>query len=140
MTENGQITRDQLLSCKRRITSVDIPELGTVYIQSMTERERSLNEYNSYQRLNKGGKGAERDTFIRVRARAIQLCLVNANGERMFSDSDEHTEAILDMDARVSELITDAIEAHCGFTTPTEADHADLEKKSGTTPAVGSPT
>lgn len=140
MTDNGEASLEDLVSPKRRITSVDVPGMGRVFIQSMSEFERSLNEFNSYEQMHKGGKSAKRDTFVRVRARAIQTCVVTKEGKRRFSDSEENTEKILNMDARVAELITDVIEKHCGFSTPTEADHADLEKKSVETPVSGSPT
>lgn len=134
------LSRDAIVkgAGQRRITEAEIPGMGTICLQSMTERERSEDEFDLREELETGTN--RKDAFCRVRVKAIQRCAVNEHGEHLWDSIDEHLEEIENLDARVTEFITDAIEAHCGFASLNEEEHAQLEKKLEETNGDTSPT
>lgn len=80
-------TRDGILAAQdlpRK--AVDVPEWGcTVYVRSMTGDERDA--WEQWLLDTKDGRR-------RIRARYCALVLVDADGERLFQDTDEDVEAL----------------------------------------------
>lgn len=91
--------RDAILSkCKRRIKKFEIPGLGEVYIQSLTELERSK---------------CETDSLTNLRASLIAFSLVDKEGTRLFSDKELPT--IQSVDSSITGALINAIESHCSI-------------------------
>ena len=96
---SGTQIRDALLSARtRRFREVDIPGLGTVKIQSMSERERA-----DAQRLSEDKPGE-------FSARLIVTCVCNGDGHRLFSEAD--IPLLLEADSRVVQSLIGEILEH----------------------------
>lgn len=111
-TENGFVSREQFLSKRpRRIREIDIPDFGKIRVQELTAYER--------------GKFESR--FTAKKAKSVQQVreliaiesVVDANGSRMFTDSD--IEALGSVPAHVMEAITKA------YHELNSSDDADIE-------------
>ncbi len=104
--------REALLKlCKRRYATVDIPERNiTVRIQSLSENEKS--QYETCL-IAKNGKGIMRERLQDATRRLLALCIVDDNGNRIFTDGD--LSELANLDAFVSSRIYDACQEHCGF-------------------------
>jgi hypothetical protein len=104
--------REALLKlCKRRYATVDIPERDiTVRIQSLSENEKS--QYETCL-IAKNGKGIMRERLQDATRRLLALCIVDDNGDRIFTDGD--LSELANLDAFVSSRIYDACQEHCGF-------------------------
>ena len=85
---------------RRRTAPVEVPGIGTFYVQSLTERERASIE-----------KASREDTAGTVLARLIQLCAVNDKGHRLFKDGQSELESILDLDVAVAGAFERAIDS-----------------------------
>lgn len=128
--ENGYADKSQILAAnKRRFADVDVAGVQRLRIRSLTEKERSKYEADF---LDTEGKATN---LVTGKARLIILCVCDASGRRLFSDAD--IAAILEMDAVVTNSITDACRSHCGFT---DADVEDLAKNLKPTRADDSPS
>lgn len=117
MTTNQMSIRDRLLSevGKRRFGKVEIPGIGEVEFQSLTELEAcEVSEASVKDRK-------------RYRAILIQRTVVNDKGMLVFGKGDLDT--ILSMDVGITERLVDAIETHLKQ-RPTTEDH---EKNSEST-------
>lgn len=67
---------------------VDVPEWGgSVYVRTMTGAERDQFEAAMYE-VQGAGYAASRDYLINFRAKFAALCIVDENGNRLFSDDD----------------------------------------------------
>jgi hypothetical protein len=126
-------TREELLSklgrAKRRYREIHLPVSDlTVRIRSLTEGELS-----SYQRklFAKGGRGLDPTALRTANRRLFALCLVDEQGNRLFSDSDVDT--MVEMDSMDSGKLYEACSEHCGIDRTDMGDLSELEKNSGTT-------
>ena len=118
-----------LRKAPRRYTVVDIPELGRVRLQSITEKERA--EYDRHLLDDKGRPDLKRANYHR--ARLIVLCVVDEEGRRILGD--EEAKKLPDlMDAAVADRVFEACQKHCNGET-------DLGNSKGlqTTPTDDSP-
>lgn len=114
--------RDKLLgSVQRRYSTVEVPGLGAVRLQSLTELERAQIE-----------QVAATDV-TRMRAQLIAVALVDDAGNRLFSD--QETDHILRMDSRLTGELSTAVMLHVGRQDTTE----DQVKNSEGTPAEPAP-
>ncbi len=128
---NGFITRDALLGvAKRRYATVEVDGLGKVRIRSLTELERSRIEASL--RDKKGNLSGNR--MIDLKCRMIVETLVDGDGNLLFTNAD--IERIRQQDSKVTNTLTDAIQAHVGFT---DEDMEDLEKNCEPTADANSP-
>ena len=105
-------TRKQLIGlCQRRYVEVELPELdASVRIQSLSEKEKS--DYET-RLISKNGRGILKDRLADATRRLIALCVVDANGDRLFDNTD--LSIIAEMDSFVSSRIYEACQEHCGF-------------------------
>lgn len=114
------INREAMLAvCKRRYVTVDVPGVGDVRLQSLSELERSQYELAALDNKN----AVSREKLLHQRCRLIALCVVDDEGKRLFSDDD--VRLLLEMDSQITNAIFDAAQLHCGFT---KADIEALEK------------
>lgn len=114
------ISADALLgAAPRRFATVSIESLGNVRIRSLTELERSRIEASM--RDKKGQVAGAK--ILDLKCRMIVECLVDANGNQLFTNKD--IERIRQQDSKVTNAIVDAIQAHCGWT---DDDVEDIEK------------
>lgn len=91
-------TRDQLRKrCQRRYRELTIDGID-FRLQSMTEAERS---------------SVELSPLPRLRAVLIATCLVDEDGDRLYTDSDEDIDELLKLDSRITVPLSDAISDHC---------------------------
>lgn len=107
-SKNGLELRTFLLgTATRRLKACDVEHVGRIFVQSMTERERGEIE------------SASQEEF---RARVIVNCLVDEEGNRLFSEDDVPT--VLAMDTKYTLPIFFAISEHCDPPTKkkTESD------------------
>lgn len=123
--------RNELLTPVRRMyQNVETP-IGTVRIQSVSERERSQFEQDT---LDRNGRVTKRG-MMTVKPRLIIMCAVDGDGQKIFTSAD--IEGLMELDSITSNLIADACQKLCGIT---ETDLEDLEKNSETHPEDDSPT
>lgn len=107
---NGLFSRDALLGpAKRRFATVEIADLGKVRIRSLTEGERSRIEASM---CGKDGKPSL-SKMLDLKCRFIVDCVVDADGNQLFSNSD--ISSIRQQDSRITNALVEAIEAHCGW-------------------------
>lgn len=84
------LTRDEILKAEdRKHEIVSVPEWGgDVRLRTLTARERDAFEASTVE-TNK--KGQQRQNLVNLRARLVSLCLVDADGNRLFPEtSDVH--------------------------------------------------
>ena len=125
------IGRDALLgAAPRRFVTVEIENLGNVRIRSLTELERSRIEASM--RDKKGNLSSSR--MLDLKCRLIVDCVVDANGNPLFTNSD--IDRIRQQDSKVTNELVDAIQAHCGWS---DEDLEDVEKNSAATAGGNSP-
>jgi hypothetical protein len=103
----------------RRYVTVTIQDFGSVRIQSLSEREAA--DYDT-QNLDQRGRWRKR-LAAGARRRLIALCLVDADGNRLFTDSE--ADDLADMDGRIADAIYEECVAHCGF----RADQVEAAEK-----------
>jgi len=123
--------RSELLAPVKRMYQNIETRVGTVRLQSVSERERSQFEQDT---LDKNGRVTKRG-MMSVKPRLIIMCAVDQNGDKIFTSAD--IEGLLELDSITSNLIADACQKLCGIT---ETDLEDLEKNSETHPEDDSPT
>jgi hypothetical protein len=109
------LTKEQILAQNDlRTEQVEVPEWGgSVTVRAMTSRERDAYEASM----------VEGDKYVNVRARLVASCLVDENGERMFSDED--AEALGNKGASAMNRIFNVVTRINGFS---DSDLEDLEK------------
>ena len=95
---------------------VNIDGVGRFRIRSMTEGERGTIEASV---LYADDRAAAAKL---LKPRLICACLVDDDGDRIFSDAD--LDAITGLDSSVTSALADAIEQHCGIK---QADIEELE-------------
>lgn len=131
----GLATRDELEAAfgrmVRRFREVFLPvSCKTVRIQSLSEFEMS-----SYQRrsLNKRGIGIDPAGMLTANLRLFALCLVDADGNRLFGDNEY--DKLKYMDSADSSVLYAAIKEHCGLD---DSDLGDIAKNSEKIPGGAS--
>lgn len=103
-------TREAILAAnKRRYREIEVPIVGAVRIQSLTERERNVCESWFFDK--QGRRDADRS--IESKARWIVECVVDEHGARMFTEADIPT--LLALDAAATNHIFDEILQHVGY-------------------------
>ena len=106
------ITKDALLKAgKRRVAKVDVPQIGEVYMRSLSEAEWSRYQQDSVDLDTGKVTPAGLQT---AKPRLIALVLADEAGERLFKNSD--LQQIAEMDAKVVNRLYEACEAFCGVT------------------------
>lgn len=120
------LSRDQLLSRhKRRYAEIKLQDGATVWLQSLSDEERSRYEV-SYQ-FDKKGNAIDLDCAKR---RLLVRCLVDGDGgTRLFADDEE--DKLRPIDGKDIGLLYDAARKHCGFE---EGEIEALVKNSGQAP------
>lgn len=134
MTEtNGLASAEQLMAAtkgKRRFDRLRLPIAGLrCRIRSLMDRE--LSAYQSAT-IASGGTGLKRSRLDDAARRLIVLCLVDNEGNRLFSDSNEHVEQFEEWDAADTSYLYDKCATHCGIN---RQDIEDLVKNSEEIPA-----
>jgi len=119
---NGFLSRDELLAkCARRYVQVPLPDGSSVRIQSLSEKE--LAEFEAEVISTPKPKrdravdrmvDVRRERMIDSRRRLIAICLVDAEGKRIFTSSNRDLDAIGQLDAAITNIIADACRAHIG--------------------------
>lgn len=113
--------KDALLGApKRRFATIEIADLGKVRIRSLTEGERSRIEASM---MGKGGE-INSNKLADLKCRMIVECVVDDDGNQVYTNTD--IDRLRQQDCKVTNDISNAIEAHCGFS---KADLENLEKK-----------
>jgi hypothetical protein len=127
----GYLTRDAILAAAdMEADEVHVPQWGgTVRVRALTGEERDAFEEGQLQ-----GKGKNRTVRLaNIRAKLVSLCVVDADGKRLFSDADVAAlgrksaaalSAVFDVAARLSGL--------------TEQDVEELAGNFSSTPGAGS--
>lgn len=130
-------TREELLTAfgtaKRRFRLVALPVSGvTVRIRSLTEGELS-----AYQRrlFAKGGRGLDPTAMQSANRRLFVLCIVDGDGNRLFTNDDENRFA--DMDAADASKLYEECAEHCGID---RTDLGDTSKNSEATAGDSAPS
>lgn len=79
------LSRDDILKVEdRKYELLDVPEWGgEVRLRTLTGRERDEFEASTVE-TNK--KGQQRTNLVNIRARLVSLCLVDEEGNRMFTE------------------------------------------------------
>lgn len=108
-------TRDNLLATtRRRYTVCELPGIGAVRIQSISELDRAKIEQVAAQDIT------------RMRAQLLALTLVDDEGARLFADSELDT--ILAMDSRVTNELSSRAMEHVGTQDGTDELVKNLQK------------
>ncbi len=90
MSESKILTRANIDAAEKRTTElVDVPEWGgSVYVQSLNGDERDQFE-ESLMVTTKRGSKTTRDVVLKgARAKLCALCIVDEEGQRLYSDDD----------------------------------------------------
>jgi len=130
---NGVANREAFFSgaaSKRRYAVVQVPILGGVRIQSLTELERSTYEAS---RLDDAGQWS-RESGAAAKVKLIVLCCVDGDGNCLFIDSD--IPKLQQIDSIVTDTLFSKCLTHCGFS---EEDIEELAKNYEATPVECSP-
>ena len=133
---NGFANKDQLLAAasgKRRFREVSLPVSGLLLrIRSLTEGE--LSGYHAHVATAKTDAGRSRRLEGATR-RLFALCLVDGDGNRIFSDTE--SDGLSGMDAADSQRLYDACAEHVGIN---QRDIEELVKNSEPTGTADSPS
>ena len=122
---NGYVTRDQMIAPTERATKdIEVPGLGKVQIQTITELERSRMEAPNY--TKRGTVNVEKLGDARCR-----LVVAGVANPRLTNNDVQY---LRNKDSRIINYLADEIAKHCGITA---ADMEDIEKNSET-PAAAS--
>ncbi len=111
---------DILAQCKRRYTEVD-----GVRLQSLTEWELSVLRTRWHSRM----KNEQEGTLALMTLELLALCMVDDDGERLFSDKEVGD--LKSLDSKFAQKLNEACRVHCGLDDDAESEVGDLEKKSG---------
>jgi hypothetical protein len=125
----GYLTRDAILAAAdMEAEEVHVPQWGgTVRVRALTGEERDAFEEGQLQ-----GKGKNRTVRLaNIRAKLVSLCVVDADGKRLFSDADVAAlgrksaaalSAVFDVAARLSGLTEQDVEELAGNFSSTPGD------------------
>lgn len=128
---NGFMTREHFLAArKRRFKEVELPGFGKCRIRSMTEFEWSALDMKN---IDKQKGGLNWNAYRYSDARLIAFCVVDGDGEPVFSDAD--LDVIMGFDTSIIVPLRKEILEHCGLRGTVEESEKNL---SGTGDA-GSP-
>ena len=124
---SNRASKESLLGAiHRRYIDVAIPQfehIGTFRIRSLTERERSKYEADCLT-----AKGVfSKAKLEKQKQRLLILCLVDEEGNQLFSEAD--MAQMEQLDSLVTGYLFNQCAKHCGFS---EEDIESLEKNSGT--------
>lgn len=133
MANSVILTREHILGARdieREL--VHVPEWGgSVYVQAMTGRQRDMFEESLQVRR---GKKIE-TSIVQFRAKLVALCVVDENGQRIFSEAD--VQALGDKSAAA---LTRIAEVASRLSSITEADAEEMIKNSESGPTASSGT
>jgi hypothetical protein len=122
MTLNGHAGRTEFLRpAERRYAEFSVRGFGKVRIQSITEKERHQFESSL---LNESG-AFDKNRAAYGRVKFITLCVVDADGYRILSDSDVPT-IYEQQDAAVIEAIYSRCKEHCNIEEDQEKNSEGL--------------
>lgn len=127
------LTKAQILAVKDIETEkVAVPEWGgEVLVRGLTARERDQFEDGVVKREGKKTTVVLRD----ARAKLAALCMVDEDGQRLFSDAE--VAQLTQKSAAALQRVFDAAQRLSGITAE---DVEELEKNSGSVPADDSPS
>lgn len=109
MSDNGLANRAKFLQpAERRYTEIEIEDFGRIRLQSLSEREQADYDMSI---LDSKGRWSRR-AASNARRRLIALTVVDADGNRVFHDSE--IDALGELDGQIANAIYEAAEAHCG--------------------------
>lgn len=129
---NGLATRESLLAnTARRFEIFELPDGSKVRVRSLTELERQKYELAS---LSKKGELLQ-SRLLTMKCRLIVLCIVDADGNPVFTDAD--VSALQEQDSQLTNALADVCQHHAGIS---DADIEGLEKNSVSTIADDSLT
>ena len=122
------LTKEQILSADDlRQEEVEVPEWnGSVSVRTLTGTDRDAFEQSIVQ-------GVDKMDLANVRARMAVLCVVDADGKRMFADSDAKA-----LGARSSLALGRIFDAAQKLNAMTDEDVRELAKNSGGGPSAAS--
>lgn len=135
-------TRQSFLTgCKRRFKDIELSNGQTVRIRSLTEGEQSEYEMSIYERDGAGmlvrdenGNLVRDDmAIVQNRSRLIVMCVVDAEGNRLLTDTDVAQVEL--MDGADIRWLYGSIQEHLGLLARPEAKKNDSSTNSGATPA-----
>lgn len=106
-TNNGSLREHLLKTIERRYKDVDVPEVGTLRLRSLSELERSEIE------------DSVRKEPRHLRAALIQRCCLDEHGHELFGTAD--IPQIVQMDSRVINFLWDEINQHLAY--PEKDEH-----------------
>ena len=108
---NKYATRDQVFASpvNRRFAIEDADGFGKVRIRSLTAREKT--RYDAAAVNSKGGMSTK--GLLTANARLIVLCIVDGDGNQLFTDAD--IDKLLDKDAGEIERLATTCGKHCGI-------------------------
>lgn len=108
--------RNEILSANaRRYTTVKVPFVGEVRLQSLTEGERNAVEMKQY--TEKGQRDPKQAPYGKVNW--IIAAAVDEHGSRLFADGDRET--LCKVDSVVTDTMFEAILEHVGLTAQDRA-------------------
>jgi len=115
------LSKDQILNASdRSFREVEVPEWGgTVRVGSMTAAERDAFEASM---VDARGKGKTSKTLENFRARFVAKCVVDEDGQRLFSDSD-----IVALGGKSAAVLSKLFDVAREVNGMTEADVEELE-------------
>jgi hypothetical protein len=122
------LTREQILQAQDLPTeAVEVPEWGgSIYVRGLSGTERDAFEASVIApRLDKNGSSGSMD-MRNIRAKLAALCIVDENGERLFTDKD--VEALGRKSASALDRVFSAAQRLSGLSPK---DVEELAKNSG---------
>jgi hypothetical protein len=98
-------------AAKRRYHEEEIPSLGWIRVQNLSEREQS-----EWETAKIGDDGRRTTDGLReTKAHLIVLCLVDDEGDRRFHDS--QVGVVMEADSAVTNAVFEICRRHCGIPT-----------------------
>lgn len=125
------LTKAQILAAQDIKTEpVEVPEWGgEVLVRGLSGAERDGFEDRIIKREGKQSRVVLKD----VRAKLVAICMVDGQGERMFSDAE-----VADLTKKSAAALQRVFEVAQRLSGLTDADAEELEKNSGSVPAEDS--
>ncbi len=109
--QNSFVSRDSLFGkpLERRFADSEVAGFGKFRIRSITAGEQ-----NKLNRKNYSNRGTVLpDKLLQANARFLVACVVDADGNQIFSEQD--VPQILELDAKIIENVIAKCSEHCGF-------------------------